>query len=360
MKKIILVIMLSLLCACSSGAPASDVQEDTPIQSAEAKQFVLEDLVGTVSVNDGEKDQEAFAGMNLYSGYGVRTETESFDWILLDEEMLVKMNEDSKTSITQEGNGLKIFLEEGDLFFCVNRELEEDEELSFETENASLSIRGTCGIVRHHGGITYFAILEGEGEVAIPGEDSVHGLSEGRCVMIWKDGTTSYDHISPGGDVQDFVVKEINDNEMVKQRIEEVPEYKTDAEMEEIASYLPGKFLYTGYIGMKSEHPELDFSVKDPYTLEFIFHEDKSLDIIIEESKEAYDTIENYNKVNEEKGYGGHLNHPGKTISWPFLRLNEYGELYIPGVGTMYLNKENGRFYEMPSYSFGEYKRIEE
>ena len=76
--------------------------------------------------------------------------------------------------------------------------------------------------------------------------------------------------------------------------------------------------------------------------------------------EEAYDTIENYNKVNEEKGYGGHLNHPGKTISWPFLRLNEYGELYIPGVGTMYLNKENGRFYEMPSYSFGEYKRIEE
>ena len=360
MKKIILVIMLSLLCACSSGAPASDVQEDAPIQSAEAKQFVLEDLVGTVSVNDGEKDQEAFAGMNLYSGYGVMTETESFDWILLDEEMLVKMNEDSKTSITQEGNGLKIFLEEGDLFFCVNRELEEDEELSFETENASLSIRGTCGIVRHHGGITYFAILEGEGEVAIPGEDSVHGLSEGRCVMIWKDGTTSYDHISPGGDVQDFVVKEINDSEMVKQRIEEVPEYKTDAEMEEIASYLPGKFLYTGYIGMKSEHPELDFSVKDPYSLEFIFHEDKCLDVIIEESKEAYDTIENYNKVNEEKGYGGHLNHPGKTLSWPFLRLNEYGELYIPGVGTMYLNKENGRFYEMPSYSFGEYKRIEE
>ena len=40
--------------------------------------------------------------------------------------------------------------------------LAEEEELTFETQNVSLSIRGTCGLISHYDDTTRFIVFEGK------------------------------------------------------------------------------------------------------------------------------------------------------------------------------------------------------
>lgn len=77
--------------------------------------------------------------MNLYDGYQIGTETESYAWINLDAVKLLEMDEDSQIHLEKEDRHLKIQLDHGDLFFCVTEKLEKDESLEF-----TFQIRQTC------------------------------------------------------------------------------------------------------------------------------------------------------------------------------------------------------------------------
>ncbi|MBQ6335455.1 MAG: hypothetical protein IJI46_10335 [Erysipelotrichaceae bacterium] len=103
---LIVILCIFLLCACSTSG-----NEGGSASGTSSSSMKMQDLQGTVNVNDGEKDIESFAGMNLYSGYGIVIEKESYDWTLLKELRLMKMDENSKTSIEQDGKKIKIMLE---------------------------------------------------------------------------------------------------------------------------------------------------------------------------------------------------------------------------------------------------------
>ena len=334
-KKIFLLLILFLLSACSSsGAPA---EENAVVEEAAASQIKMQDLQGQVKVNDGEKDVEAVAGMNLYNGYGVGTKKDSYDWILLDEAKLMKMDEESKTSIAQEGKKLKITLEEGSLFFCVSKELENDEELSFETENMSLSIRGTCGVIRHYEDWTLVSILEGEAELSMPSRpDEYFHIGEGRSYFIQGD---AYDYgiVVAGGDVPDFAQDELNNNETVISKMADSEfemEYMSDEEVLEAAKRFEGKYHQWIQIGMKTDDPSLDFGVSDPYDLTIEVTDDGLLIIDQKESQEAYDAIENYNRLLDEKGYTNYVRqkHQDFHVETKLIRMeNENSLLFFAG-----------------------------
>ena len=332
MKKTILILLLFLLCACTSTNPDPSVEENAVVEEAAASQIRMEDLQGQVKVNDGEKDVEAFAGMNLYNGYGVDTEKESYDWILLDEAKLMKMDEETRTSISQEGKSLKITLDEGSLFFCVSKELENDEELTFETENMSLSIRGTCGVIRHYDDWTLIALLEGEAEYTLPGDpNNYYHVSEGSTHFIQGD-ERDFDPIAAGGDVPDFARDELENNETVKTKMADSDfetEFMSDEEVLEAVRKFEGNYHQWSQIGMKGDDPQLDFGVSDPYDLSIEVTDEGLLIIDQKESQAAYDAIENYNRLLDEKGYTDYmrLQHENYHIETKLIRMENEDSL---------------------------------
>ena len=83
-----------LLTACGSSAEPS---EET---TAEASVMQLMKAEGSVGVlDDGGKDISIMERMNLYSGYQIGTESESYAWINLDHVKLIKMDESSDAEL---------------------------------------------------------------------------------------------------------------------------------------------------------------------------------------------------------------------------------------------------------------------
>ncbi|MCR4633129.1 MAG: FecR domain-containing protein [Erysipelotrichaceae bacterium] len=211
MKKMMMAILaLLLLCGC---APTH-----------EASEMMLTGSEGSITVKDGNRKISHFIGMNLYDGYGIQTEKESYSWIDLDQNKLLKMDEQSSSKISQEGKHLKIRVEKGSLLFCVSKELSEEESLEFETVNMSLSIRGTTGIVKAVAEKrTDIILLEGQAQVKTE-NDSILLNAGQRASVIEDDAGNSRIEISEialWGDVPSSLVKEIRENETVSKKIEE-------------------------------------------------------------------------------------------------------------------------------------------
>ena len=315
----------------------------------------LEELKGSIDVNDGTSFIDSFAGMNLYNGYSVETEDESFSWINLDQTKLLKMDEESLTHISQEKRNLKITLDEGNLFFCVTKPLAEDEVLEIKTSNMTLSIRGTTGIIRQEKEMTTVIMLEGEGtiyfdntqEQAIGGkayeifspeadertiqfESSMSGSENGyHCVE--RD-------IYQGGDVTDFVIEELENNQMVKAKTDSLNismDYFSDDEIAEIAASFEGHYEFKGMTGTgKSEDDSLDINVNDPYLLDIQYGEDGTLTVELTEKDDIYEMIEEYNERMIATGHDHlHFDHMEGLFNSKYIRLADENTLrfsYFP------------------------------
>ena len=177
MKKDLMVFLLMsvlLLSSCSSSS------------NTEASDMKLQRYEGQVEVNDKNKNVDVLSGMNLFDGYGVKTLKESYGWIDLDQVKLLKLDQSSGIAINKNGRKLKIDLQSGSLFFCVEEALKEDEELSFETENMSLSIRGTTGIIKTGPIRSEVLLIEGEAKITVVNGQEILLLS-GEKAVIMKD-----------------------------------------------------------------------------------------------------------------------------------------------------------------------------
>ncbi len=129
---------------------------------------------GNLLIRNGkEKELDAAAGMKLYSGYRMDTDRDSYAWIDLDAEKLAKMDQNSAIEIRREGKELEIRLNSGNLFFSIDKPLEEDEEMNIRTSTMAVGIRGTCGWieVRDSSRMQVY-ILEGRVECSIENEES--------------------------------------------------------------------------------------------------------------------------------------------------------------------------------------------
>ena len=357
-KKAIWILPLLIGCGSTNAvASVSDdsvsaVQEEQSVEEETASEMKLEQLEGTVGVDDGTSVIDSFAGMNLYNGYSVETEDQSFSWINLDQTKLLKMDEESLTRISQENKNLKITLDEGNLFFCVTEPLAEDEVLEFETTNMTLSIRGTTGIIRQEKEMTTVIMLEGEGtiyfdntqEQAIGGkayeifspeadertiqfESSMSGSENGyHCVE--RD-------IYQGGDVTDFVIEELENNQMVKAKTDSLNismDYFSDDEIAEIAASFEGHYEFKGMTGTgKSEDDSLDINVNDPYLLDIQYGEDGTLTVELTEKDDIYEMIEEYNERMIATGHDHlHFDHMEGLFNSKYIRLADENTLRFP------------------------------
>lgn len=131
-----LIILIALLSALVLGSCGG----------AKATSMHLNRTEGTVSVRDGAgKDVAPAENLNLYSGYGVGTGSDSYAWIDLDQVKLTKLDQDSQAEIVKEDKYLEIQVKTGSLFFQVTEPLAEDETMEIRSSSMMAGIRGTCG-----------------------------------------------------------------------------------------------------------------------------------------------------------------------------------------------------------------------
>lgn len=157
-KKIctLLTITLLILACAGCGGNAGNVDNvdsnggDAQAGNEEitAATMRLEKSEGTVEVSDENgKEQEPREKLPLFDGYGIKTQKESFSWFNLDDTKLAKMDESSKVSIEKKDKHLKLFAEEGSVYFNITEPLDEDETLEIRTSSMTVGIRGTSGWV---------------------------------------------------------------------------------------------------------------------------------------------------------------------------------------------------------------------
>lgn len=202
--------------------------------SASAREMKLVKTDGQVHVSDETKQEKPVKkNMNLYSGYGVGTEAESYAWIDLDKTKLLKLDESSTANLQKDGRKLRIRLESGDIFFCVTKPLTEEEGLEFENSNTAMSIRGTTGIFRSISDAQSQLVLM-EGSVALEDGQTVT-TGQVADLVLDEDGRNSVTTRKVvDGDVPDFVLEIIEENEEVKNKILAGGgrvDYRTDAEL---------------------------------------------------------------------------------------------------------------------------------
>ncbi|MCI8694539.1 MAG: FecR domain-containing protein [Lachnospiraceae bacterium] len=231
-----------LLTSCGGGASATSMH--------------LRKTEGTVGVSDGEgKDVTPQENLGLYSGYGVETQAESYAWIDLDKVKLTKLDAGSEVEIAKESKKLEINVVSGSLFFNVTEPLDDDETMNIVTSTMTIGVRGTCGWV----GNNTAALLEGT--VSVTAGDQEVTINAGEMVVLTKEGELkvrefTYDFV-PG-----FVVREILDDDDLKQAVLDASGIRFPTSYEELLSMLneePGEeVVYSEIIDFEADgSPEL-------------------------------------------------------------------------------------------------------
>lgn len=209
---LLIVSMLCGLCACGKTASANEMK--------------LVKTEGAARVTDEKRvEQRIQENMNLYSGYGVRTEEHSFAWMNLDFVKLLKLNESSNAVLEKDGRKLTVVLQSGDMFFCVLEELEKDESLTLETGNMSMAIRGTCGIVRVLSDReSLLVLLEGKVTVSDTAGTVRQDVETGQVLNLYveDDGTANLTlREIRSDDILDFAREYIDEDTRIQEKIED-------------------------------------------------------------------------------------------------------------------------------------------
>ena len=213
---LVLAMLIMLTTGCGQGGS---------VGSADAGSMKLEAFEGTAHVTD-ESGSEADARehMNLYSGYGVGTEQTSYAWIDLDADKMLKLDEVSQAGLSQEDKHLRITLEQGAMFFCLQK-LAEDETMEIDTDGdnpLTLAIRGTTGFIKKVSETEYIiGLYEGEVEVSCGDESFTIKTGEKAEVTIGEGGQLDV-HITAldiAKDTPTFVLNELFEEE-VREKLE--------------------------------------------------------------------------------------------------------------------------------------------
>ncbi len=136
--------------------------------------FRMAKTEGTVTVKDEKGSAVSITeNMLLYSGDAAQTSAKSYAYINMDDSKLIKIDELSKAVLRKTGKKLEIGVEEGSVYFEVNKKLADDENMTIGDATISMSIRGTTGVFRKRriGGAEQYTIflLEGKASVSCSG-----------------------------------------------------------------------------------------------------------------------------------------------------------------------------------------------
>lgn len=162
----------------------------------------LESRKLTIIQVDGTKAQiekpngstiNAKKGISLAQDNRVSTGKNSYVYIAADEDKTMKMDANTVIAIAKASpKALKVLLEQGQLFFNVDKPLAEDEELTFDAANTSMSIRGTSGWMKCGPNTLEFYLIEGTVIWTINGQPLV--VNAGEKVLLrqnWGGGRPS-------------------------------------------------------------------------------------------------------------------------------------------------------------------------
>lgn len=154
-------------------------------QAAESRRLSILSVKGENGfvIKGGTREIKAIAGMPLGQGSKVKTGADSNLFMEADDDKVMKLDSQSVAEITGvSSKKLKITLKSGSLFFQVDRKLAEDEELTFDAAQTSMSIRGTGGILSFKEKSLEFSLIEGSVDWTI-GNETV-AVDAGETVVL--------------------------------------------------------------------------------------------------------------------------------------------------------------------------------
>ena len=222
---VLLLATLLLLCAATPAWAA---------ETATATDMRLESVEGTATLkNLNGKEISYREGMKLYNGYSITTKEKSYAYVSLDGSKVVKLDACTQVELRKNGNKLELLLHSGQLFFNVSSPLTEEESMNIRTSTMVTGIRGTSGYVRVDGAeSSSTAILDGTVQVSALNEEgnqtaqvqAGQSAAASRTQDGWQiDAQTLQEDEIPG-----FVLKEIEKDPALAQRIEEATGWSTE------------------------------------------------------------------------------------------------------------------------------------
>ena len=178
-KKAAVIAMI----AATLGASISALAEE--IESRKLAVIQVEGTEAYITKPNGGK-HKAVKGMSLGQGNKVSTGKDTYVYITADDDKTFKMDDNSIIAISKaSAKTLSVELQDGELFFNVEKPLGADEELSFRAANTSMSIRGTSGWLRYDAMDMEFFLVEGKVTWEIDGEEVV--INAGERVVLERD-----------------------------------------------------------------------------------------------------------------------------------------------------------------------------
>ena len=168
MKKLIVSALLAVsalsLACCSSGAQseyASEEEQEVAAEGGSSSAHSILDSMhaatmrlirreGSVDLTDKDgKERSLTDNLRLQNGDTLTTGEDSLAGISLDDSKAALMDQKSQAQFTREKDGkyLEIDLNEGNIFFSVDKKLENDESFEIHSSNMVMGIRGTSGYV---------------------------------------------------------------------------------------------------------------------------------------------------------------------------------------------------------------------
>lgn len=163
-------------------------------------------------VNRRGKDVSPRENLHLFDGYRMGTDVLSYAWMNLDEERLVKLDQESRIEIEKKRKKLEIAVESGSLFFNIAKPLEEDESLDIRTSSMIVGIRGTCGWVEVFGDEGKLRVYLLEGRVACSSGEEKKEVLAGEMAELTAPGEITVSKFSVQ-DIPDFVMEELSEEE---------------------------------------------------------------------------------------------------------------------------------------------------
>lgn len=232
-------------------AAALIVSVVTPAAAATARATTmkLEKTEGTVTLKtQNGASRKPTNGMRLLNGNTLATAASSYAHISLDGTKAVKLDQNSSTTVRQNGKQLELLVKSGSLFFNVSEKLTEKESLNIRTSSMVSGIRGTCGVIEKiNSDKSKLYLIEGQvtlgtGENAV----TVQGGQTATVVLRPKDETGasggSDDNGNTAIDMEQkvyvekltektmpvFAITEILSNPVLQQKIEATTELKIE------------------------------------------------------------------------------------------------------------------------------------
>ena len=212
-------------------------------EDTEAAAIRLRETQGAVRVrNASAAEQSIRSDMRIYNGWRVQTDARSYAWLSLDDSKAVKLDQVSEAEVRKNGKMLDLLLNAGNLYFSVDKPLEDDESLNIRTSTIVMGVRGTAGWVRHvNSRHTQVYILEGTVQCTVTDPDSgvtkTARIDAGEMADLHVNGAEAGDEkdeaeieksVFQTGDIDGFVLTELAGDDRLIEKIYEATETDID------------------------------------------------------------------------------------------------------------------------------------